>query len=83
MEMGLIQSRAEPYIWFNKEDPTLIVACYVDNLIITGEENKIDEFKTKVKERFEIKDLEEIKKHLQVWYKKREDGYKLLMDKYC
>ena len=82
-EMGMIQSRAELCIQFNKDDLTLIVACYVDNLIITGEENEINKFKTKLNKRFEIKDLGEVKKHLGVWYKKRDNEYELTMDKYC
>ena len=66
-EMKMVQCKTDPCIWFdNAWKPTLIVACYVDNIIITGNQDKIDWFKTELKNRFKLTELGKLKKHLGI-----------------
>ena len=86
-EMEMEQCKAEPCIWYYGEVPELVVACYVDDLIIVGTQEKVDWFKKKIKERFRISELGRITKHLGVWYDHVEKGtsgerYELKMDAY-
>ena len=46
----------------------LIVSCYVDNTLIAGQPEWIASFKNKVKERFNIKELGKVQKHLGIHY---------------
>lgn len=65
----------------------LIVAIYIDDCIIFGEEENIKWCKEKIKEHFNISDLGKIQNHIGVIYKKDEDEvgtfYSLSMDNYC
>ncbi|KAI2496764.1 GAG-pre-integrase domain [Fragilaria crotonensis] len=47
---------------------TLMAVVHVDDVILVGSKKAIEEFKTKLKERFNISDLGKLKKHLGVWY---------------
>jgi len=88
-ELNLIQSRVDPCLWYKKRDndTALIVAIYVDDCILCGEEDDIEWCKRKIKERFNISDLGPIKKHIGVHYEKGKDKYgeyySLSMDDYC
>jgi hypothetical protein len=88
-EIGLSQSLTDPCIWFlhsPEGELIFIIAVYVDDCILTGEQPEIDEFKKNVQTRFNISDLGQLKKHLGVWYERCKDKtgeyYKMTMKKY-
>ena len=81
--MGMIQSKSDPCVWFNKPIPTLIIICYVDDIVMVGKREEVDWFKTRIQKRFKISDLGKLKKHLGVWYERDANGFTLKMDKYC
>ena len=46
----------------------LIVAVYVDDVLISGKKKEIHKFKTKFKQKYKIIDLGKLKRHLGIWY---------------
>ena len=66
------QSKADPCIFYRKDKETgelmLILSVHVDDVIVAGKSEYVEELKTKVKERFNITDLGQLKKHLGVNY---------------
>jgi hypothetical protein len=88
LKMGMIQSRADPCVWFKLKDGKLwlIIAVYVDDIVYTGSPQARKWFKEQVKTRFNIADLGLLSKHLGVWYQKKKDKsgtyFELSMSKY-
>ena len=87
--VGLIQSKADPCLWLKKDEfgkIVFVVVCHVDDLIASGFQNEIDDFKSKIKTRFNLSELGTLTKHLGVWYERKKDKfgtyYELSMDKY-
>ena len=83
-EIGCIQSQADPCILYKRNktgELQLIVALYVDNVLISGNEKEIYMFKTKFKQTYKITDLGNLKKHIGIWYKwiKKEEGSTIKM----
>ncbi|KAI2509134.1 GAG-pre-integrase domain [Fragilaria crotonensis] len=69
--MNMIQSLVDPCMYYWKDTKgrmTLMAVVHVDDVILVGSKKAIEEFKTKLKERFNISDLGKLKKHLGVWY---------------
>jgi histone deacetylase 1/2 len=89
-EMGMVQSKVDPCIWYKRDykgELVLIMAIYVDDCILSGKEEAVTWCKERLKERFNITDLRDIKKHIGVNYELLLDGndepyYKLSMDEY-
>ena len=87
-KLGLIQSAADPCVWFKVTDgeTVLIVVVYVDDCILAGTQEEISWFKTEIKKRFNISELGPIQKHLGVWYERKSDKageyYEVRMDEY-
>ena len=54
----------------------LIVAVYVDNVLVSGKEEEIHKFKMTFKKTYKFTDLGKLKKHLGMWYEwiKNEEG---------
>ena len=48
----------------------LIIAVYVDNVLISGNDKEIHKFKKKFEQTCKIIDLGKLKRHLGIWYKK-------------
>ena len=78
-ECKMKQSKADPCIFFRKDEKTgeliLILSVHVDDVIVAGKKEFVEELKEKVKERFNITDLGKLKKHLGVNYEWGEDEY--------
>ena len=49
----------------------LIVAVYVDDVLISGKEEVIHKFKTKFKQKYKIIDLGKLKRHLSSYAQQR------------
>lgn len=67
-KIGLAQVKCDPTIFVNESKPTkCMVTSYVDDLLITGSDNaQIKRVVDLLKENFEIKELGEVKKYLNV-----------------
>lgn len=65
-KMNLVQSKVDPRLWFKKRgnEMQVIVAIYVDDCIICGEDANVEWCKNKIKERFNISDLGQIQKYI-------------------
>ena len=69
--MGMTRSLTNSCLFFlnDKEGkPILIVLCHVDNTTIAGRPQQIEHFKFKLWERFNIKELGQLNKHLGIKY---------------
>ena len=78
-KMKLEQSQADPCVFFKKNAKgmtVLIAITHVDDTLLIGTREAVDEFKKGIKERFGYTDLGRMKKHLGVWYehKTNENG---------
>jgi hypothetical protein len=70
-------SQSDPCVFYLKDEKgktILIVATHVDDCIMAGSKDVIEQFKKDVKKRFNISDLGKIKKHLGIWYDWREEA---------
>ena len=70
--MGMTRSLTNSCLFFLNDKagkPTLIVSCHVDNTTIAGRPERIEHFKSKLRERFNIKELGQLNKHLGIKYK--------------
>ena len=69
-ECKMKQSKVDPCIFYRKDEKTgeliLILSVHVDDVIVAGMNEYVEELKIKVKERFNITDLGQLKKHLGV-----------------
>lgn len=66
--MGLVQTPSDPCIYVSEKDADpLIVAVYVDDIVLAGpSDEKITEVKQNISERFEVKDMGELKYFLGI-----------------
>lgn len=72
--MGLQKSQSDPCIYNNSEGEKLIVAVYVDDLIIAGKSsNEIMRVKQSLSSAFKMKDLGKLKEFLGVSVVQKED----------
>jgi hypothetical protein len=75
--IGMMNSKSDPCVFYLKDDKgetILIVATHVDDCIMAGSKDVIEQFKKDVKKRFNISDLGKIKKHLGIWYEWRQEN---------
>ena len=75
--MEMKRCRVDPCVFVMRENgkTELVAFIHVDDTLLCGKQTAIDNFKVKVKERFNIKELGRLKKHLGVWYSwKQEQG---------
>jgi hypothetical protein len=82
--VGMKNSQSDPCVFYLKDDngeTKLIVASHVDDCIMAGPKDAIEQFKMDVKKRFNITDLGLLKKHLGIWYdwKEEENGEKYIV----
>ena len=74
--LGMTRCRTDPCMFFLTNangKPTLIASCHVDDTMVAGKLEAIADFKERVKERFNIKELGELNKHLGIKYDWNED----------
>ncbi|KAK3719576.1 hypothetical protein QZH41_006798 [Actinostola sp. cb2023] len=66
--MGFVQTPSDPCIYVSDEDANpFIIAVYVDDIVLAGpSDEKIAEVKQNISERFEVKDMGELKYFLGV-----------------
>ena len=57
-----------------KNEVTLLVVCYVDDILLSGSKEQIEWFKKTFKELYKITDLGRMKKHLGMWYDWKKDN---------
>ena len=71
-EIKYIQSRIDPCILYKrneKQEICLMIAVYVDNILMVGESKNIKIFKEQFRKTYKSIDLGKLKRHLGVWYK--------------
>jgi len=76
--MDMIQSLADPYMFYNKDGKhnlVLLAVVFVDNVLLVGTEKMVKWFKTKILTRFNYTDLGKLQKHLGLWYKWGKDKH--------
>jgi len=70
-KLGLIQSKADPCIFYKKDDkgrPVLLLALYVDDTLCAGTRKELDWMYKAITEKFNIEKLGKLKKHLGIWW---------------
>ena len=78
IKMGFIRSKTDSCLFTlrNKKGELIMLTLgLMDNTKTAGTEKQLDKFKATLTERFKIKDLGEIKKHLGVMYNWEEDKF--------
>jgi len=81
--VNMKKCRSDPCVFVLKENEKtqMIALIHVDDTILCGKKTAINVFKEKVKERFNIKELDQLKKHLGVWYAwKQEQGGEMYVE---
>ena len=81
--IGCKQSAVDPCLLFKRDangDLILIIAVYVDDVLITGRKEDIKEFKDEFKKTYKITDLGNLKRHLGIRFEwiKTDDGEKAI-----
>jgi hypothetical protein len=74
--IGMKNSKTDPCVFYLKDDngeTKLTVASHVDNCMMAGTKDALEQFKMDVKTRFNIADLGPLKKHLGIWHNWREE----------
>lgn len=74
VQYGLKRSNADPCIYYDCER-SIIIGIYVDDLLIVGKLSEIKNFKQKIKEQFNAKDLGPANQILSMKINKEKDGY--------
>lgn len=85
LKMNFIRNRANPCLYYTKfeDGDECMLLIYVDDiLIMTKNNNKIEEMKTKINNLFDIRDLGEIENFLGIQIKKNDGIYNLNQHKY-
>ncbi|GKE84696.1 ribonuclease H-like domain-containing protein [Tanacetum coccineum] len=84
-EAGFVQSNNDHSLFIkNKDNVSLYMLVYVDDLVITGNNNdESEKFKTFLNKKFKIKDLGELKYFLGIEVLKTKGGLCLNKRKYC
>jgi hypothetical protein len=75
--MGMVQSLSDPCVFYLKDEhgeTRLIVASHVDDCIMIGPKEAIEQFKLDIQQRFNITELGILKKHLGIWYNWKKDN---------
>ena len=78
VKIGFLRSITDPCCFFLRDEndnPKLLATIHVDDTMISGTPNDIEEFKKKVRTRFVIKDMGPLTKHLGVKYDWTEDEH--------
>ena len=78
-EIGCQQSIVDPCLLFKKNkngELILLIAVYVDDVLIAGEKEDNDTFKTEIKKTCKITELGDLKRYLGIWFEwiKSESG---------
>ena len=69
--LNMKQSKADPCLFIRENTdgtPILLVVVYVDDVLVTGPLDLVNEFKHKVHNYYAITDLGLLRKHCGVWY---------------
>jgi len=68
--MGLKQCQTDPCVFYLRRDEEvkLILNVYCDDVLLSGFQDEIDEFKTNIKKHLKIKEIGKVKRHLGVDY---------------
>ena len=77
MEQGFcsIENEATPYVKKTGDDVQLILALYVDDLLVTGgDSNTLENFKMSIEKEFEMSDLGEMKYFLGIEIEQCNEG---------
>jgi hypothetical protein len=87
-EMGFIQSSLDPclFLRFSGLAAIQLIYIYVDDILVfCADQNLLNAIKSKIKERFAIKDLGAVKRYLGVWIDMKSDfsGLFLHQTDYC
>jgi hypothetical protein len=87
-EMGFMQSSLDPCLFIRFPGLATIQLIYIyvnDILVFCADQNLLNEIKSKIKERFAIKDLGVVKRYLVVWVDMKSDvsGLFLHQTDYC
>ena len=88
-EIKCEQSKVDPCLLLKrnqKKEIVLLIVCYVDDVLLSGKQRDIDDFRNKFKKKYNITNLGTMKKHLGMWYEWRRDKnnnpyIKVTMDK--
>src|SRR6476620_3387216 len=78
INIGFLRSITDPCFFFQRDannNPKLLASIHVDNTMITGAPKDIEEFKSKIRQRFVIKEMGPLMKHLGVKYDWMEDEH--------
>ena len=70
-EIKCVQSKTDPCMLYKKNKKgkiCLMIAVYVDDVLMAGESEMIKNFKEQFKKTYKITDLGKLKRHLGVWY---------------
>ena len=74
--LGLKQSRADPAVWYKRNDAgklVLMMCCHVDDTLIGGLKREVEQFMNEFEKHLKIDRLGTLRKHLGVWYEWCED----------
>lgn len=82
-EIGCEQSAVDPCLLFKKDEKgnlILLIAVYVDDVLIAGRKEDVDEFKNEFKKTYKITELGDLKRHLGIWFEwiKSDSGEKAI-----
>ena len=82
-EIGCEQSAVDPCLLFKKDENgklILLIAVYVDDVLIAGKKEDVDAFKNEFKKTYNITELGDLKRHLGIWFEwiKSESGEKVI-----
>ena len=65
------QSKVDPCLLYKKSQDgelILLIAVYVDDVLIAGKKDDIDEFRKEFQKTYKITDLGNLKRHLGIWF---------------
>ena len=75
-ELKCEQSQTDPCLLIKRNDEgevILLIVCYVDDVLMSGNPEDIKEFMQKFKKKYNITELGRMKKHLGMWYEWKKD----------
>ena len=70
-EIGCKQSAVDPCLLFKHDEYgelKLLIAIYVDDVLIAGKKEEIKNFKNEFRKIYKITDLGNLKRHLGIWF---------------
>ena len=70
-QMGMERSQSDACLfvkWDTDGEVTLVTSCHVDDTLVAETQESIAEFKTQLKERFKLKEMGIMTKHLRIKY---------------